>query len=75
LVSVVSSDADNLFITMSARGLKADLFIVARADEEQTQNKLLRAGANRVVLSNLIGGLKMTFNPSSHTKIEVDDTL
>jgi voltage-gated potassium channel len=59
LVSVVSSDADNLFITMSARGLKADLHIVTRADEEQTEKKLLRAGANRVVLPYLIGGQKM----------------
>ena len=59
LVAVVLSDADNLFITMSARGLNRDLFILARADKEQTQKKLLRAGANRVVLPYLIGGLKM----------------
>jgi len=37
LVSVVASDADNLFITMSARGLNPAMFIVARADEEQTE--------------------------------------
>ena len=59
LVAVVLSDADNLFITMSARGLNRDLFILARADKEQTRKKLLRAGASRVVLPYLIGGLKM----------------
>lgn len=59
LVSVVSSDADNLFITMTARGLSSDLFILSRAEDEQTQKKLLRAGANRVVLPYLIGGQKM----------------
>ena len=59
LVSVVLSDADNLFITMSARGLNPGLFILARADDEQTNKKLLRAGANRVVLPYLIGGQKM----------------
>ena len=59
LVAVVLSDADNLFITMSARGLRRDLFILARADKEQTRKKLLRAGASRVVLPYLIGGLKM----------------
>jgi voltage-gated potassium channel len=59
LVSVVASDADNLFITMSARGLNNDLFIVTRADEVQTEKKLLRAGANRVVMPYLIGGEKM----------------
>ena len=59
LVSVVASDADNLFITMSARGLNPELFILARADEEQTEKKLLRAGADRVVMPYLIGGQKM----------------
>jgi voltage-gated potassium channel len=59
LVSLATSDADNLFITMTARGLNPDLFILVRADEESTQKKLLRAGANRVVLPYLIGGQKM----------------
>jgi voltage-gated potassium channel len=59
LISVVASDADNLFITMSARGLNSGLFILARADEEQTEKKLIRAGANRVVMPYLIGGQKM----------------
>lgn len=59
LVSVVASDADNLFIAITARGLKPDLFILARADEEHTEKKLLRAGANKVVMPYLIGGQKM----------------
>ena len=59
LISVVASDADNLFITMSARGLNPALFILARADGEQTEKKLLRAGANRVGMPYLIGGQKM----------------
>lgn len=59
LISVVASDADNLFITMSARGLNPSLYILARADEEHTEKKLLRAGANKVVLPYLIGGQKM----------------
>ena len=44
---------------MTARGLNPDLFILVRADEESTQKKLLRAGADRVVLPYLIGGQKM----------------
>jgi voltage-gated potassium channel len=59
LVSMVSSDADNLFITMTARGLNQTLFILVRTDEESTQKKLLRAGADRVVRPYLIGGRKM----------------
>lgn len=59
LVSVVASDADNLFITMTARGLNPNLFILARADGEKTEKKILRAGANRVIMPYLIGGQKM----------------
>jgi voltage-gated potassium channel len=72
LISVVLSDADNLFITMSARGLNPGIFILARADEEQTHKKLLRAGANRVVLPYLIGGQKMAH---TITKPAVTDFL
>lgn len=59
LITVVSSDADNLFITMTARGLNPDLFILTRTEEEQNQKKFLRAGADRAFLPYLIGGRKM----------------
>jgi len=59
LIAVVLSDADNLFITMTARGLNPDLFILARTDEDHARRKLLRAGADRVVMPYRIGGQKM----------------
>ncbi|EFK09749.1 TrkA-N domain protein [delta proteobacterium NaphS2] len=59
LVTVVLSDADNLFITMTARGMNPDLFILSRADQEATEKKLLRAGANKVVMPYRLGGLRM----------------
>jgi len=59
LVSVVSTDADNLFITMTARGLNPDLFIITRTDDEKNQKKFVRAGANRVFLPYVIGGQRM----------------
>jgi voltage-gated potassium channel len=59
LVTVAASDADNLFITMSARLLNDRLFIVARAEGEKAEPKLLRAGANRVVAPYAIGGSKV----------------
>ena len=48
LVALASSDADNLFITMTAKGLNPDLYVLARANEESARKKLLRAGADRV---------------------------
>ena len=59
LVSAVSTDAANLFITLSARSLRPELFIVAHAREESTGDKLLRAGANRVVNPQEIGGARI----------------
>jgi voltage-gated potassium channel len=59
LVVVLPSDADNLYITMSARLLNGKLFIVARAESEEAEQKLLRAGADRVVAPYAIGGNKV----------------
>lgn len=56
LVSVVSSDADNVYITLTAAGLRPDLYIVARAGDEGAERKLLRAGASKVVSPYVIGG-------------------
>ncbi len=59
LVTVAASDADNLYITMSARLLNDRLFIVARAEDEEAEKKLLRAGASRVVSPYVIGGQRV----------------
>jgi voltage-gated potassium channel len=56
LVTAAASDADNLFITMSARLLNERLTIVARAEGEGAEVKLRRAGASRVVSPYTIGG-------------------
>jgi voltage-gated potassium channel len=56
LVTVVASDADNLYITMSARLLNEKLPIVARAEDAHSEVKLRRAGATRVVAPYAIGG-------------------
>lgn len=49
LVAAVSSDAENLYIVLTARGFRADLKIIARASEEEATSKLLRAGASQVL--------------------------
>jgi voltage-gated potassium channel len=57
LISVLPTDAENLFVVLSARGLNPQLLIVARAGEEGSGQKLLRAGADRVTSPYYIGGL------------------
>ncbi len=59
LISVLSSDADNLYVVLSARGLNPKLRIVARASEEGAEKKLIRAGADNVVSPYHIGGLRI----------------
>ncbi len=48
-VSAVTSDAENIYIVLTARGLRPDLKIIARASEEEATSKLLRAGASQVL--------------------------
>jgi voltage-gated potassium channel len=49
LIACVDSDAENIFVTLTARELRPDIQIVARAASEASERKLIRAGANEVV--------------------------
>ena len=59
LVAAAGSDADNVYITLTARGLNPNLRIVARASREDAEAKLMRAGADVVVQPQAIGGRHM----------------
>jgi voltage-gated potassium channel len=65
LITVLPSDAENLYVVLSARGLNQTLNIVARAGEDGSEQKLLRAGASRVVSPYHIGALRI-----AHTLIK-----
>ena len=55
LITAVTSDTDNVYITLTARGLNPKLFILARAGEEGAEKKLMRAGASKVISPYTIG--------------------
>lgn len=59
LITVVTQDTENVYITLTARGLNPDLYILARAGEEGSEIKLQRAGASKVISPYLIGGSRM----------------
>jgi voltage-gated potassium channel len=59
LVCAVSSDPDNLYITLTARDICKQVFIVARANDESAVQRLLRAGANKVVSPTITGSHQM----------------
>ena len=58
-MAAVGSDAGNIFLTLSARVMNPELFIVARAGSDDTVSKLQRAGADHVVSPYGIGGKRM----------------
>jgi len=59
LLAALDSDVDNLFIVLSARGKNPGLRIVARATNDASVRKMLRAGADNVIAPNQLGGLRM----------------
>ena len=59
LAAVLSSDADNLFVVLSARRMNPDLIIQTRIESERTRSKMLQAGANHVVSPKRVGGLQI----------------
>ena len=59
LISAVASDADNLFVTLTARGMNPDFFIMARAFDERSEGKLLQAGADKVVDPYRLGAMRL----------------
>jgi voltage-gated potassium channel len=59
LVAALEGDAENLFVTLSSRAINLELFIVARARQEESVPKLERAGADRVVNPQELGAARM----------------
>ena len=59
LMGALGSDAENVFVTLSARQLNPDLKIIVRAALPSTRDKLLRAGATRVVCPQTMGAMRM----------------
>ena len=59
LITAVTSDTANVYITLTARGLNPELYILARAGEEGSEKKLKRAGATKVISPYTIGATRM----------------
>lgn len=59
LITTLPEDTDNLFIVLTARTLNPKLIIISRASMESSGNKLKKAGANHVIMPDLVGGAHM----------------
>ncbi len=59
VVTALAGDAENLFVTVTARSLNPELFIVSRSSHASTEAKLYKGGADRAITPNVIGGRRM----------------
>ena len=75
IVACADSDAENIFITLTARELRSDIAIVARAAAEDSEKKLKRAGADRVISPYKASGTQMAqlaLHPQLSGVVDVD---
>lgn len=59
LISTLPDEAQNVYLALTARHMCPELNIIARADFEEGEKKLIRAGANNVVIPHILGGVRM----------------
>ena len=59
IVCVLPTDAENLYVILTAKELNPDVFVLSRSEEEQSEHRLLRAGADRVISPYTLGGMRM----------------
>lgn len=75
LFAALDTESENVYITLSGKALNPDIFIVARAKMHETISKLERAGADRVVSPQIIGGKRMAALARQPTVVEFLDTM
>lgn len=74
LVSMIDNDSDGLYIALAGRSLNKNLFIIVRANDENARRRILRAGANKVILPTIMSGLKVAqsvLNPAVEDFLEI----
>ncbi|MCX5849785.1 MAG: potassium channel protein [Deltaproteobacteria bacterium] len=59
IICVLPSDAENLYVILTAKELNQEIYIMARSEEEESEHRLLRAGADRVMSPYTLGGVRM----------------
>lgn len=89
LVTALPSDAENVFITLTARNLRPDIQIIAKSEQESSCRKLRQAGADKIVMPHRVGAQQMErmisrpttadliglFAEASHLEMELDELL
>ncbi len=75
LLAASDSDAGNTYIILTAKAIRPDILVVARAGQPSNQQKMSRAGADRVISPYLIGGRRMALSALQPLVVDFVDTL
>ncbi|WP_066175959.1 potassium channel family protein [Bacillus marinisedimentorum] len=75
LVAALPDDADNVFISLTAKGINPNIQVVARAEKLESEAKLKRAGADKVINPSNIGGRRMAMSIIKPISVEYVDTV
>jgi len=75
LIVAIGNDADSIYTTLSARGLRSDLIIEARASDSSVESKLKKAGANRIISPYRLGARRMAALALRPTVVDFIDTV
>jgi len=75
LISALPEDSLNVFVTLTAKGLNPEIQVVARMDKLESEKKLLRAGADKVISPAILGGRRMAMSILKPISVEYIDTL
>lgn len=70
IIAAMSQDSDNVFVTLTAREMNSKINIIAKASQQSSERKLYRAGADQVVMPEIIGGHYMASLVTKPTVIE-----
>ncbi len=75
LVSALSGDAENVFVTLTSKGLNPSINVVARAERPDSEDKLRRAGADKVIAPSVIGGRRMAISILKPASVDFVETV
>jgi voltage-gated potassium channel len=75
LITTLPSDADNLFIVLTAREFNNEFIIISRASEEHSDTKLRRAGATNIIMPDKVGGTRMAKLVSQPDVVEFIESI
>lgn len=75
LVAALPADADNVFISLTAKGLNRDIQVVARAERPESEEKLRRAGADKVINPAFLSGRRMAMTILKPVSVDYVDTI